>query len=157
MVWYVSLASVCRKLHSTGTSSKQLGLDDNVHTQYLVKVIISNCFSTILTSAFLEWLLACGLIALSLFYRITYLSTTERTICKHIQVYLLTCGLVLNVLCFLFSYNETSFVIFLNLMICGRLQGLSYKQTISKHYCFKSLKSLVFKAFLKVCVLSSKL
>ena len=39
-------------------------------------------------------------------------------------------GLVQNVLCFLFSYYETSFVIFLNLMICGRLQGVSCKQTI---------------------------
>ena len=36
-------------------------------------------------------------------------------------------GLVQNVLCFLFSYYETSFVKFLNLMICGRLQGV--KQT----------------------------
>ena len=40
-------------------------------------------------------------------------------------------GLVKNVLCFLFSYYETSFVIFLNLMICGRLQGVSCKQTVS--------------------------
>ena len=39
-------------------------------------------------------------------------------------------GLVQNVLCFLFSYYETSFVIFLNLMICGRPQGVSCKQTI---------------------------
>ena len=39
-------------------------------------------------------------------------------------------GWVQNVLCFLFSYYETSFVIFLNLMICGRLQGVSCKQTI---------------------------
>ena len=39
-------------------------------------------------------------------------------------------GLVQNVLCFLFSYYETSFVIFLILMICGRLQGVSCKQTI---------------------------
>ena len=28
------------------------------------------------------------------------------------------------------SYYETSFVIFLNLMICGRLQSVSCKQTI---------------------------
>ena len=39
-------------------------------------------------------------------------------------------GLVQDVLCFLFSYYETSSVIFLNLMICGRLQGVSCKQTI---------------------------
>ena len=39
-------------------------------------------------------------------------------------------GLVQNVLYFLLSYYETLFVIFLNLMICGRLQGVSCKQTI---------------------------
>ena len=39
-------------------------------------------------------------------------------------------GLVQNVLCFLFSYYVTSVVIFLNLMICGRLQGVTCKQTI---------------------------
>ena len=39
-------------------------------------------------------------------------------------------GLVQNVLCFLFNYYVTSVVIFLNLMICGRLQGVTCKQTI---------------------------
>ena len=82
---------------------------------------------------------------------ITYLSTSEHTICNYIQVYLLTCGLVQNVLCFLSSYYETSLVIFLNL-ICGRLQGIPCKQTISKHYCFKSLchflKILTFTFFM---------
>ena len=53
--------------------------------------------------------------------------TTEHTICKHIQVYLLTYGLVQNVLCFLFCYYEASIVIFFSLMICGRLQGLPCK------------------------------
>ena len=35
-----------------------------------------------------------------------------------------------NVLCFLLSYYVTSVVIFPYLMICGRLQGVSCKQTI---------------------------
>ena len=47
----------------------------------------------------------------------------------HTSVSVNMTGLVQNVL-FLFSYYETSAVIFLNLMICGRLQGVSCKQTI---------------------------
>ena len=39
-------------------------------------------------------------------------------------------GSVQNVLCFLFSFYVTSVVIFINLMICGRLQGVTCKQTI---------------------------
>ena len=39
-------------------------------------------------------------------------------------------GLVQNALCFLFNYYVTSVVIFLNLMISGRLQGVTCKQTI---------------------------
>ena len=135
----VSLASICRKLNSTETSSKQLGLDDNVHTYYLVKVFISFssnldfCLSRMTSRRLSKFSTTWNFVsrALSLFYRITYLSTTEHTICKHIQVYLLTwLGWFKMYFCFLFSYYETSFVIFLNLMICGRLQGVSCKQTI---------------------------
>ena len=48
------------------------------------------------------------------------------------------------------------FVIFLTLMICGRLLVLSCKQVMSKHYCFKKFKITRFQSFLKVCVISSK-
>ena len=100
---------------------------------------------------FLEWVLAGNQIALSLSYRMTYtciylLLSIES--CKHIQVYLLTCGLVQNVLCFLLFFYETSFVKALNLMICGRLQEVPCKQTILKQYCFQSFKSL--RPFLKI-------
>ena len=54
--------------------------------------------------------------------------------------YLLTYGFVQNVLCFLFCYIKILFVIFLNLMICGRLLDLPCKQIMSKHYRFKKLE-----------------
>ena len=61
----VSLASICRELSPTGTSSKQLGWDDNV---YIVLIKSAHqFFLAILPSAFLEWLIAGDLIALSFF------------------------------------------------------------------------------------------
>ena len=86
-----------------------------------------------------------------------YISTTERTIYKHIQVYLLAFGLVKNVLCVVLLFlKHHNFIIFLNLRICGRLLGLPCKLTMSKHYCFKKLETSRFQSFLKVCILSSK-
>ena len=48
----------------------------------------------------------------------------------HSSVYVNMTRLVQNVLYFLFYYYEKSFVIFLNLRICGRLQSVSCKRTI---------------------------
>ena len=45
-------------------------------------------------------------------------------------------------------YYETSFVIFLYLMICGSRVGLPCKQIMSKHYCFKKLEITRFQSFL---------
>ena len=64
---------------------------------------------------------------------------------------MLTCDLVKNVLCFLFSYYELSFVIFLNLMIRGRLLDIPCKQPISKHYFFKKLEIIRFQIFKSLC------
>ena len=48
---------------------------------------------------------------------------------------------------FLSCYYETSFVIFLNLMICGGLLGLPCKQIMSKYDCFKKLEITRFQRF----------
>ena len=121
----VSLASICRKLNEN---------------QFLTTLFGWSVFSAILTFAFLEWLLAgyLNFQPLDVVSRghyhflpdnifIYYWAYNMQT---HSSVSVNMTGLVRNVLCFLFSYYETSFVIFLNLMICGRLQGVSCKQTI---------------------------
>ena len=63
--------------------------------------------------------------------------------CKHIKVHLLTCGLC-KIYCVLLCYYGTSIVIFLNLMICGRLLGLPCKQ-----FFLIKLEIFQFQTFLK--------
>ena len=54
---------------------------------------------------------------------------------RHSSVSVNMTGLAQNVLCFLFSYYETSFVIFPNLMMCGRLQGVfDYVVQLKKYH-----------------------
>ena len=110
--WSMSLASVCRKLNPMGASLKQLGWDGNVHW-IVLRTSDHHFFSNL--DFYLSGMISCRWSNCIITVLLDNISIYFAYILsKHIQVYLLTCGVVQMSCILLFYYYETSLVTFLN-------------------------------------------